>query len=850
MSHLQTIQVFPALPKNLEFLARLSRNLWWCWNIEAIELYRRIDPLQWEQSGLNPVTFLSLIPQKRLEELSKDESFLAHISSVQEIFESELFQPQPYTGTNRTEPQVIAYFSMEFGVHESLPLFAGGLGVLAGDYLKAASDVGLPLVGVGLLYRQGYFRQFLDQNGIQQEEYPETDLYYLPISRAKNPAGQEIEMTLTSPNGDIHVTVWKCEIGRITLYLLDTNRPENSPETRDITGRLYTGNSQLRLTQEILLGIGGMRALQAIGISPSICHLNEGHCAFVCLERLAQIMSAHNVDLPTAIEIVARSTVFTTHTSVAAGHDEFPPDLVRPYLVPLETPLATKVNQIISWGQPEGSGPNAPFSMFVLGLRMSQYCNGVSELHGRVARRMWSHVWPGWPRDEIPISHITNGIHIPTWISIENAHLFSRYLGPDWPQNCQNPEILKRIDNIYDEELWRTREMSRLRLVRTCRELMRKQYARRNAPKAMMQQAESVLDPEVLTIGFSRRFASYKRATLLLKDPQRLEAIINADARPVQFIFAGKAHPRDNEGKDIIKQLIEFARQLSVRHRIAFLENYDINISRHLVQGVDVWLNTPRRPLEACGTSGIKAAVNGVLNLSVLDGWWCEGYLPERGWAIGHGEEYADIAYQDAVESQALYNLLENDVIECFYDRKNNQMPERWIGMMKESIKMAMAQFCSTRMIRQYEEKLYRPAGQQYHALIANNAATAKDCVTQRRRLRSLWKHIHINTPARKIEGPFKVGESVEITSEITLGEITPQEVDVELYYGRVKDIDSVTSSQTEPMRVIQNLGSGNFLYSCILTCNIAGRFGFTVRVTPHGDNNYLKYTPGLISWA
>ncbi len=849
MSHIQTFQVFPLIPDSLSFLEVLSRNLWWCWNLHAIDLFRRINPRLWNKSGRNPIVFLSLILPERLEELSKDESFLAHQQRVKEHFEEQVLTQKDYSGSSYGQKEAIAYFSMEFGIHESLPFFAGGLGVLAGDHLKAAADNAIPLIAVGLLYRQGYFRQFLDQEGWQQEEYPENDLYHLPVEKLKDPSGNEVKISIIGPDGDIHAVVWKINVGRIPFLLLDTNLPENPPQIRDITSTLYTGESKKRLAQEILLGIGGMRALDALGIFPTVCHMNEGHSAFASLERIAKTMSVFNVDLKTAFEIVPRTTVFTTHTPVAAGHDEFPPDLVKPYLVPLEPRLGVKADEILSWGQPVGSGPDGPLSMFVLGLRMAQYCNGVSELHGKVARRMWSHVWPGRPEDEIPITHITNGIHIPSWISIENALLFERYLGPSWYLPRWNGDLDKRIDEIYDEELWRAREMSRSRLIRTCRELMVKQYARRNAPRAMMLDAESILDPDVLTIAFARRFASYKRATLLLKDPERLEAIINSKTKPVQLIFAGKAHPKDNEGKEMIKRLIQFARTSSVRHRIAFLEDYDIHIGRHLIQGADVWLNTPRRPFEACGTSGMKAAVNGVLNVSILDGWWCEGYSKERGWRIGGGEEYSDDGYQDSVESQALYNVLENDVIPCFYERKNGDVPEKWLGMMKASMKMAMKDFSARLMVEKYEKQFYLPAAKQHRLLQENNAEAARNLVAQHDRLRLQWDDIHIERPERETEGPFRVGESFRVKSEVNLGALRPDEVEVEIYYGNFKTIDMLTASDVEKMSVLEDYGNGKYLYGCTLRCRVSGRYGFTVRITPRGDD-HLRFAPGLITWA
>ncbi|MDY6971395.1 MAG: alpha-glucan family phosphorylase, partial [Thermodesulfobacteriota bacterium] len=713
MYRLQSFQVLPKYPEPLSFIEILSRNLWWSWQTDAIELFRRIDPKLWEDVRHNPVVFLTRIPQNRLEELTADSGFLSDQQRLQERFESMVCADADGYQSPSGNHGSIAYFSMEFGIHESLPLFAGGLGILAGDYLKAASDMDLPLIGIGLLYRYGYFRQFLDQEGLQQEEYPETDLYQLPIERALDLKGKELVITITLPGEEILAAVWKVMIGRVPLYLLDTNLQNNSSPVREITSRLYPGDQKRRLVQEILLGIGGMRGLSAMGIFPAMIHLNEGHAAFALLERLSQVISMHKVDLKTALEIVSRTTVFTTHTPIPAAHEEYPADLVKPFFQILEEHLGLKEDKILAWGKASESDPDAPFSPFVLGLHMAQHCNGISRLHGQVARRMWSGIWPGRPEKEIPISHITNGVHIPTWVSEQISTLFERYIGPEWNLHPWNPDMIKRIDDIYDEELWRAHEMSRSRLIRMCRQILVKQSQRRNAHRTTLEDMERILDQDILTIAFAKRFATYKRAYLLFQDPGRLETLVASDTHPVQFIFAGKAHPKDCEGKDLIKRLIEFVRMPEFRSRIIFLEDYDIHMARRLVRGADVWLNTPRRPFEACGTSGMKAAINGGLNVSVLDGWWCEGYSEDRGWQIGDGKEHHDHAYQDAVESRALYNILENEVIPSFYDRKNGDMPIRWLKMMKESMKMAMIDFCSHRMVGEYEKRYYLPAAKR-----------------------------------------------------------------------------------------------------------------------------------------
>jgi starch phosphorylase len=849
MRSFKSYQVQPNIPENLTFLEALSRNMWWCWTRDAVELFRRIDPRLWAECGRNPIPFLTRVPQARLEKLSKDTSYIGHIERVRGLFEKRVHNPEIQIDLPFAAGEQIAYFSMEFGLHESLPLFAGGLGILAGDHLKAASNMGLPLVGVGLMYRQGYFRQFLNHEGWQQETYPETDFFSLPIQRMRDTAGNEIRVSIRSADGPIHAIVWRILIGRVPLFLLDTNILENPPEHREVTARLYAAESKIRLAQEVLLGIGGMRALNAMGIKPKVVHMNEGHCAFAGLERLAQLVEDQKISVKVALQIIPRTTVFTTHTPVAAGHDEFPADMVKPYLKPLADRLGATEQELLSWGQAQGTPDNGPLSMFILGVHLAANCNGVSQLHGSVARRMWAHLWPGRPVEEIPISHVTNGVHIGTFVSHEYGNLFDRYLGSDWFLGSQRPDNIKRIDEIYDEELWRAHELNRSRLVRTCREQLVKQYQRRNAPRKVLEAVEKALDPDILTISFARRFATYKRAFLLIQDPQRLEAMINNASGPVQFIFAGKAHPRDNEGKDLIKQLFQFANRPAVRERFVFLEDYDMHLARHLLQGSDVWLNTPRRPFEACGTSGMKAAINGALNFSILDGWWCEGYRETTGWSIGNGEEYEDHAYQDAVESQALYNLLENEVVPCFYDRKNGDLPDHWLEKMKASIKMAMEGFCSLRMVRDYAETIYAPAARWYDQLTANHAESAQRFADQAARLSSLWKGVQVGAPVRKTRGTQRVGDTFHVTTEVALGDLRPEEVDIELYYGLYKSFTELADSQVIPMDVVEDLGRGRYVFGCTLACDTAGRFGFSVRATPKGDA-WLKFTPGLLTWA
>ncbi len=849
MKKIKIYKVYPAIPEPLQFLDYLARNMWWCWNHEAIELFQRIQPNLWEKVGKNPVAFLSRVSQRRLDELSRDESFSGHLERVRAKFERMFSLVPRIKGLDLGPKETIAYFSMEFGLHESLPFFAGGLGVLAGDHLKASSSLGLPLTGIGLLFREGYFRQYLDHNGWQQETYPANDVFDLPVQKVKDASGFDLKIEIPGPDGIIRACAWQLKIGRIKLFLLDTNLPENDSCIKNITSRLYASHGATRVAQEILLGIGGIKLLKELNIFPVVCHLNEGHCAFAGLERVAAIMDRFSLDFNTAMQICKRSCIFTTHTPVAAGHDEFAKDLILPYIVPYAAKFGVQEQKMLAWGEPPGVKDTGKFSMFIFGTHFSGYINGVSRLHGLVARQMWQSLWPGRHVEEIPISHVTNGIHICSYLSRHKNSLFERYLSSDWSNRLENRSLISRIDNIEDEDLWHVHELDRSRLVRKCRQLLLAQYERRNASRNTLDEIAGVLGPNVLTICFARRFATYKRAGLLLKDTQRLSRLINDEKQPVQLIFAGKAHPNDNEGKEIIKRIVEFARHPDVRHRVVFIEDYDINIARYMVQGCDVWLNTPRRPNEACGTSGMKAAANGGLNLSILDGWWCEGFREDRGWHIGDTRTYEDHDYQDEVESQALFNLLENEVIPRYYDRKRGNPPVKWIKMMKESMKMAISDFSSERMVREYSTRFYIPAAGNFNILIRDSASKARELARTRLRLAQLWKHIRLSEPKLAIDADFMVGDTFRITIEVFLGELSPDDVEVQIYHGRVRNSDLLEGSRAETMWLQETVSEGTHIYACTITCSDSGRFGYTARVIPGGDQ-VLSNTPGLITWA
>ncbi len=837
----QLFNIAPAIPEPIRFLETLAHNMWWCWNLDAVELFRRINHELWRDADHNPFEFLNLVPQKRFEALVEDESFMRHLQQVKERFDA-------MTSSAKDSRHCIAYFSLEYGIHESLRLYSGGLGLLAGDHLKAASDSNLPLVAVGLMYRQGYFQQYLNSDGWQQEHYPENEIHRMPLQKVSDANGQHLQISVPLPEGMLRAVVWRLDVGRIPLFLMDTNIPENPPEFRAITAQLYGGDKRMRLQQELLLGIGGFRVLLAMGHEPHVCHINEGHAAFLALARVEHLMKHHHLDLTTAVEICSRCNMFTTHTPVPAGNETFHADLLRPHIEAVTREMGIPADLALSWGtNTEGS---SDFSMTILGLRMAGFCNGVSRLHGQVARRMWMHLWPNRMEDEVPIRHVTNGIHVASWLSPDLHTLYDRYLGPQWRNGIGQPKMIHQVGQIPDDELWRAHELARSRLVRIVRSRMERQYKARNAPRMDVVQAKSVMDHAALTIGFARRFATYKRATLLLRDPARLEALLTNEEQPVQFVFAGKAHPADNFGKDFIRQLVHFAQRANVRHRIVFLENYDISIARSMVQGVDVWLNTPQRPNEASGTSGMKAAANGVMHASVLDGWWDEGYSKDCGWAIGNGEEFEDSEYQASVESQALYNLLENEIIPAFYDRPSGDLPTNWIHMMKASIQMALSRFSSHRMVQEYQSMAYNDLFDVYTKLLDNNAAEGRQLVTQRERLNAMWRHVQIEQPWPDREiSVLHVGDKFSVTTRVHLGQIQPDEVDVEVYYGPVDSQNKITASHIQTMSKVEDLGSGAYVYRQDITCESTGRYGFTTRITPHGAP-WKNVIPGFLTWA
>ena len=858
MKPVRVFSVVPSLPAALEGLREVAYNLRWAWNHEAIELLRRLDRDLWESSGHNPVQMLGTIDQAKLEEAARDDAFLAHLERVAGDFRTYLGAETSWFRRmwRRSEsPPLVAYFSAEFGVTECLSIFAGGLGILAGDHLKSASDLGVPLVGVGLLYQQGYFRQYLNQAGWQQEDYADNDFYNLPLTLVRGADSTPLRVEVQYPGRAVRAQVWKAQVGRVPLYLLDTNIAANSrAEDRDITDQLYGGDLEMRIKQEILLGIGGYRALEALGLEPTVYHMNEGHSAFLSLERVRRLMERRGLDFRSACALASASLIFTGHTPVIAGHDYFPPDMIGHYFDDYARALGLSRQDFLGLGR---QGDSGDFCMTILALRLAASGNGVSKLHGEVGRRMWQHLWPGVPEKEVPIGHVTNGVHFQSWISYETNQLYDRYLGPRWREEPADQNLWQRVDTIPAEELWRTHERRRERLVAFARRRLRTQLERRSAPPSEIEAAEEVLDPEALTIGFARRFATYKRATLLLKDIERLQRILGDPQRPVQVIYAGKAHPRDGAGKDLIRQIVGLARQERFRRRLVFLEDYDLTVARYLVQGVDVWLNTPERPMEASGTSGMKAAANGVLNLSVLDGWWDEAWrVPELrsspiGWAIGSGEVYDNPDYRDQVESEALYDLLERDVVPTFYERGANGLPRRWIARMKASISLLCHFFNTHRMVRDYAETFYLRAHGRYQELAADGAARARALAAWLERVRTAWPQVRIEAVDDGPASGLAVGTTARIGARLSLGGLTPDDVEVELYLGRLDPNGEILDAETLPMKPAGRNEQGWFLFEATaVPCCRSGLQGYTVRVLPRHPDLATPFLPGLIAWA
>jgi starch phosphorylase len=842
--------VIPTLPAALEPLREMSFNLWWTWEPSARRLFRHLDPDLWNRTNHNPVRMLQLSRQARLEELAQDKTFLRELKQVYDAFKDYLARQDTFgkTGAGAAIKRPIAYFSAEFGFHESIPNYSGGLGILAGDHCKSASDLDLNFVAVGLLYRHGYFRQEIDKEGAQQAISLNQNFHHLPIREVQRD-GTNLLVPVRILDREVKAKVWQLRVGRINLFLLDTDVSENNAEDRLITAELYGGDQEMRMRQEILLGIGGVKALKAMEIDPEVFHMNEGHSAFLALERIRRKVADKKLDFYSALQIVASANIFTTHTPVPAGNDSFPRDMMRKYFGDFAKDLGIPFDELFSFGQTRVDRSD-PFSMTILALRMSRHSNGVSRLHGEVSRSLWRDVWSGVPAHEVPITHVTNGIHTKTWMAPEFSALYRKYLG-DWEEHVTEPEFWRGVIDIPDAQLWETHQQLKHRLVDFVRERVKARAERIGDSPEAIRNVNRILDPEILTIGFARRFATYKRGALLFSDKERLKRLLNDTTRPVQFIFAGKAHPRDEGGRALIQEVYRFSREAGFENRVVFLEDYDSYIARRLVQGVDLWLNNPLRPMEASGTSGMKCCPNGGINLSVLDGWWHEGFNGNNGWAIAPEINDGTVELQTAVDANSLYQLLENQIIPLYYAKPDGKLPLAWLQLMRESIRSVTPVFNTHRMVKEYTERLYIPAAHSHENFAQNGCEPATQLSIWKSRMRKDWPQVRINDVqvGNKDRQNILVGESLEVSAHVFLGDVDPGHVRVEAYHGEA-DNGGIKNPMVNVLNPSGRNGDGSYLYQGSVPASESGAYGFSVRVVPTHPNLMQAHELRLIAWS
>ena len=842
MRAIRRFTVRPVLPPRLAPLGDLAQNLAWSWHPKTQDLFAEVDPDGWARSGHDPMRLLGSISPERLDRLAADEGFLSRLDEAHRDLEHYLTSPRWYQTLGADAPRSIAYFSPEFGITAVLPQYSGGLGILAGDHLKSASDLGVPIVGVGLLYRHGYFQQSLSREAWQEDTYPVVDPDGLPMSMLREEDGTPAQVAVGLPGGDELVArIWVAHVGRVPLLLLDSDVEENTDFLRLVTDRLYGGNNEHRLRQEMLLGIGGVRALRAYSRltgapAPEVFHTNEGHAGFLGLERIRELTEGpEGLDFATALEVCRAGTLFTTHTPVPAGIDRFPLELVEQYFGGDNAFPGVAVDQILALGSEdyEGGDPSV-FNMAVMGFRLAQRANGVSKLHGNVSRGMFGGLWASFDADERPITSITNGVHAPTWVAREVFELITE-AGID-PTASTPEEMLEAADKISDKRIWETKRVLRERLVADARSRLRASYQHRGLAPAELKWTRSALDPDVLTIGFARRVPSYKRLTLMLRDPERLKRILLHPERPVQLVIAGKAHPADEGGKRLIQEIVRFSDDPEVRHRIVFLPNYDIAMAQPLYPGCDVWLNNPLRPYEACGTSGMKAALNGGLNLSILDGWWDEWYDGHNGWAIPSADGVEDPDHRDDLEAAALYDLIENEVAPRFYDHDEDGVPIRWIEMVRHTLKSLGPKVLASRMVRDYVEQLYTPSATTSRAL-NHDFAGARGLAQWKQRVAAGWSGVSIDhVDSSGVGDTPEIGETLSVNVYVSLGELEPEDVDVQVVHGRIRHDDELVDTRVESLRLAEPYEAGRYRYEGSVALKKTGPFGYTTRIVPKHD--------------
>jgi glycogen phosphorylase len=838
---LRSFTVRPSLPPELSALEELAFNLRWSWDDRTRDLFRWVDPDLWDASVHDPVRMLGLVSRERLEALAVDNGFQRFLGEVRDELRRYLEGDRWFQTRDSGPLRLVAYFSPEFGLAEAVPQYSGGLGVLAGDHLKSASDLGVPMVGVGLLYRHGYFRQSLNADGWQEERYPSLNPHIMALTLCEG-----VRVTVDLAGLPLVAQVWRANVGRVPLYFLDADVDENSDEMRAVTDQLYGGDTEHRLRQEILLGMGGVRALQAVGVPAQVFHTNEGHAGFLGLERIRQLVTKGELTYREAIEAVRAGCIFTTHTPVPAGIDRFPRELMEKYFSSWCHEVGIGVDDLIALGHRPEDAPDEPFNMAVMGLRLAGRSNAVSQLHGEVSRDMFGDLWPDLPADEAPIGSITNGVHAHTWTSPEIDDLLTRYVRPEWYE--ADATQWARVHEAPDDELWRAREQGRERLVAFVRRRLRDGLST-HANSSGGMWADEALDPRVLTVGFARRFATYKRANLLLSQPERLRALLLSPERPVQFVFAGKAHPADEAGKEMIRQIVTFAHDLDIRHRFVFLDDYDIAVARALYQGADVWLNNPRRPQEACGTSGMKAALNGGLNLSILDGWWNEMFDGHNGWTVPSAEQVEDLGWRDELEANSLFDLLENQVVPLFYDRLGGPAPGRWTAKIKRSLASLGPRVTAARMLRDYVEDLYEPTADRLERLDAEGSARARQLAEWKLRVRDGWHSVHVDRVEADATAA-ELGAQRSVEAVVALGDLTPADVDVQLLHGPVGPADELTERSVASMDHQGAVDEHHDRYRGSFALDSAGRYGFTVRIVPHHPDLVSTAEVGLAAWA
>ena len=845
------ITVNPQLPKEISKLSEIANNLWWSWNTDYLKLLKQIDRDLWENVGKNPVKFLKLVSQERLEKASQNQEFLKQYNIVANNFENYMNSKNTWFSKNypKNEKDLIAYFSAEYGLDETIPIYSGGLGILSGDHLKSASDLGLPFVAVGMLYKEGYFIQKLSKYGEQENNYVKADLNNLPIEAVKDSEGKDLKITVDYPERKLYLKVWKINVGRIKLYLMDSDIDENSEEDKKVTLQLYGGDQDMRIKQEIVLGMGGVKLLKTLGLNPTVYHMNEGHSSFLTLELIKDLMEEKKISFEMAKDITTSKTVFTTHTPVPAGNDIFPLDLVEKYFKDFWPKIGLSREEFLKLGMKPTEKLDNGFNMGILALKNAGKKNGVSKLHGAVSRELFGEVWPNIAANESPIGYVTNGIHTCSWLAQNLKELYNEYLIPYWQDNMQKDDVWKQIKDIPNERLWNEHQARKMKMLKMVKENTTERLKRVGIPYEEIKEITSKINPNALTIGFARRFATYKRATLIFKDLERITQILNDSERPIQLIFAGKAHPLDKVGQDLIKYINELAMKPQFKGKIFVLENYNIGMSRYLISGCDVWLNNPRRPMEASGTSGQKASVNGVINFSVLDGWWAEGYDQTNGWTIGTNAEFTSYEEQDLADSESLYNTLENKIIPLYYENREENIPNNWVEIMKNSIITTGGKYSTQRMVIDYTNKMYIPLCNLYNTYYSNLESVA-EYSQWKSELNNSWNDIEIKQLNNLSDISMDAGNKINVECEVKLPNINVENIEAQVYYGKIAENGMVDNIEIIPMKLkAKNEEEKTYTFEAKIELTTGGDYGYTFRVMPKHEMLLESSDLNLIKW-